>query len=288
MEEAARPPWQFQLEIICVNMALICVIVQPICMTGIAVQFPHTELFWTSFLEDPYANWVLLVSVPSNHLLICYVWSGLLLIFVFIVTFAYVTTAVILELRSGGCFNSLNSNVTSILNEVISIRAFTGRTEFTKQEMRKPGEVVLIYRSFQVLLHDFNAIARSFLQTFLNNGCPILVVVLAFAGIKFYRALVAAQLCILVVGTIGTSTFLILSYLKLGGINDKSKKVLGTWKRWQGGQDRKLMLMYIRASAELKVELNSFGFYQKQNTIRIVGKLIYYTGKLLVMAKKMN
>jgi hypothetical protein len=58
------------------------------------------------------------------------------------------------------------------------------------------------------------------------------------------------------------------------------------WERWESAHDRKLMRKYMRASAELKVDLNSFEFYKKQSTIRIIGKLIYYTAKLLVTTKK--
>jgi hypothetical protein len=85
-------------------------------------------------------------------------------------------------------------------------------SQYTSKEMRKPPEVVLVYRSFKILLNDFNAIARTFLQTFLNNGTTLLAVVLAFALVKFYGTLCDVELCILVSGITGATTFLILTY----------------------------------------------------------------------------
>jgi len=155
--------------------------------------------------------------------------------------------------------------------------------------MRRLAEVVLLYKSCQLLLNNFNIIFQSFLQTFLNNGATIIAVILTFALVKFNSTMSIVELCVLLMGVFGTTVFLILTYTKFGDVNDQSKKILGSWKRWNGWEspyDRNLMLKYMRASTQLKVELNSFGFYKKQNTVRIVGRLIYYTAKLLVMTKK--
>jgi len=76
------------------------VIVQPLCFTLMAIQFAHTELFWTSLLTHPHDYRVLLLSVPYHHLLVSAAWSALLLIFVVIVTFAYLGRFLIVEIRS--------------------------------------------------------------------------------------------------------------------------------------------------------------------------------------------
>jgi hypothetical protein len=91
----------------------------------------------------------------------------------------------------------------------------------------------------------------------------------------------------------GTSAaYLVISYIKLGELNQNAKLFVNSWR--QGGKagivapnERKLMKKYIRSCRLLGIELGSFGHYQKPTSIRIVGKLVIYTVKFLMMASKL-
>jgi len=84
-----------------------------------------------------------------------------------------------------------------------------------------------------------------------------------------------------------TTLQLFQSYFRLGEINAKSAKLIKGWGKdlkWKRS-DRVLMSKYVRSCRPLRVELGSFGCYRKPNSIIIIGKLIVYTARVLLMTK---
>jgi len=68
------------------------------------------------------------------------------------------------------------------------------------------------------------------------------------------------------------------------------KKCLASWRRGAGVyQRRKEMLKrQIKSLAVCKVDLGNFGYYKKANSMRIIGKIIYFTVKGLMLMPKLN
>jgi hypothetical protein len=87
-------------------------------------------------------------------------------------------------------------------------------------------------------------------------------------------------------------TSLGLTYIKLGDINEKSKKLITSWKKDTKSSvsalERKIANKFIKSLRLLKIELGSFGYYQKPASLRIVGKLVFYTTKSLMMTKNVS
>jgi hypothetical protein len=88
------------------------------------------------------------------------------------------------------------------------------------------------------------------------------------------------------------SAYLVIFYFKMGELNETSKQALGSWKR-NGGlrlltlpQDKKLLRRYLSSLQHLKFELRGFGYFRKATSLRIIGKLIFYTTKSLMLLQK--
>jgi len=82
---------------------------------------------------------------------------------------------------------------------------------------------------------------------------------------------------------------LVYSYFLFGDINQSSLRFQGSWKRKIGTltpSDKIIMEKFIRCSRPLQIDLGSFGYFKKPGSIRIIGRIVYYTVKyLLVMSK---
>jgi len=159
----------------------------------------------------------------------------------------------------------------------------------TKNSLRTPSTVIQTYRTFQILLNDFNDATMKFFQIALNNTVIVMEVLSVCVLIRFHSRLELGASLLFSMGSACGISFILLTYIQFGDINIRSVGVLNSWKRWEGygsGGDRKLMMTYMCSSQVLKIHLGGFGYYKKPNTVRIIGKLIYYTAKFLLMTKK--
>jgi hypothetical protein len=95
--------------------------------------------------------------------------------------------------------------------------------------------------------------------------------------------------CIIIVSVCST-VFLMVTYFKMGQINEYSKNCIESWKRICGkllrGDDNKLFRKYLSSLQPCKIELGEFGFYRKHGSLRIIGKLLYYTTKGIMLLGK--
>jgi len=119
-----------------------------------------------------------------------------------------------------------------------------------------------------------------------NNVFMVLNVSTSYSLIRMHAQIDPTLILGLLIGGIDTAGFLILSYMKLGEVNQRSREFLASWQRKSGylKPDLKLrMKKLIRSSRPLRVELNQFGYYNKPASIRIVGKLVTYVVKFLML-----
>jgi len=130
-----------------------------------------------------------------------------------------------------------------------------------------------------------------FFQIALNNTVIGMVVLSFCVLVRFHSELELVSSLGFYLGTTCGIAFVLLTYIQFGEINISSVEVLNSWKRWDkyvSRRDRELMLAYLRSCQALKIYLGGFGFYKKPNTVRIVGKLVYYIAKFLLMTKNFH
>ena len=129
-------------------------------------------------------------------------------------------------------------------------------------------------------------INRKFLLICLNNILTTVTVLSNFLLIRHHDQIPRAGLPMLLIVSTGSTSFLLITYKKFGEINERSKSCTSSWKRntkYLNLDEKILVSTYVRSFRPFRMELGSFGFYQKPNTIRIVGKLFFYTSKFLLM-----
>jgi hypothetical protein len=87
-----------------------------------------------------------------------------------------------------------------------------------------------------------------------------------------------------------STAYLMITYFKLAQINEYSIKCIGSWKRNPGKQlsiyDKKLLSKYIVSLQPCRIELGEYGHYRKQGSLLIIGKLVYYTTKGIMLLRK--
>jgi len=146
-----------------------------------------------------------------------------------------------------------------------------------------------IYPNLQLLLIDFNKITQDYLFMGFNNFGIIHYIMSLFILIRFASALTYEPIiCIVPVGSF-SALFLVLSYIKLGEVHRKSQEVLTSWRIYNkinNPTQKKIFKKFIKSRRPLRIELGGFGYYQKPGSIRMVGKLVVYIVKFLMLMKK--
>jgi len=82
--------------------------------------------------------------------------------------------------------------------------------------------------------------------------------------------------------------YILIVYLTLGEVNSVSKKLITRTIRNTAKDSRQSFIFkkfLISCARFIGIELNSFGYYQKPTSIRIIGKIVVYTVKCLMMMK---
>jgi hypothetical protein len=108
--------------------------------------------------------------------------------------------------------------------------------------------------------------------------------------IRFHATFTTEMLILHLGASEACIVFLVFSYITLGEINERSKNVInslrGYARRNMSVRDRRLMLKYLDSYRPLQIELGSFGHYYKRNTLSVIGKIILYTAKFLLISLK--
>ena len=160
---------------------------------------------------------------------------------------------------------------------------FSASSIYVTDIIRQPGNLANTYRSLQLLTNGFNSIMSDYFLIFLNNLQKSLSVICNVVIIQLHDKLSIATTLTLMSFSWTANVYLIINYVKLGGINEMSKNMTASWKR--NSMKSKIVFAYIRSFKLLKIELGSFGFYRKPASIKILGSLIYYTTKALMVTK---
>jgi len=120
----------------------------------------------------------------------------------------------------------------------------------------------------------------------LNNIFLCYTVSCSFILIKLHSSMSFECLTISVLVLLPSVLTLVITYIMFGDINQSAKRFLLSWKRKSGVLSRDVkteITKFIRSSKPLRIELGNFGYYQKPASIRIIGKIVYYTVKYLLV-----
>jgi len=95
---------------------------------------------------------------------------------------------------------------------------------------------------------------------------------------------------VLVVATVGMSVLLV-AHIEFGEVNKMATKMVNGWRKnrknvFLNPLDRRLAGKYFKSFRPLRIHYGSFGIFDKPSTIRIIGKLVVYTVKFLMLMKK--
>jgi hypothetical protein len=161
----------------------------------------------------------------------------------------------------------------------------------TKDALRTPSNLLLIHRSLGVVTNQFNLIGRDLLLVTINSIILSGIIMCNVVLIRFHSFLTqeAVVFLSLVTTSILGTTYLVLSHQKLGEINTGSVKYLASWKNYLEGlnaNDRNLMKKYLNSCRPLRLKLGNFGYYQNQQTIKMISRIIVYTAKIVISSKR--
>ena len=158
---------------------------------------------------------------------------------------------------------------------------------FTIDELRSSRTVVQMYRCIQIIVNSTNDIMRDYFIMTVNNSLTCIILICNFTLIRLRDKLDLTQ-TIVVGGTAAASMLSLgLEYYTLAFMNERSVSFKNSWTK-NPSYRKKLLLKSFKSIRHLRVEIGSFGFYKKQSTITILGKLILYTAKSLLMTKKLD
>jgi hypothetical protein len=163
-----------------------------------------------------------------------------------------------------------------------------GSSPFTSDSLRRPAAALHTYRCLKILEILVNSVTRDTFFTVINNSLSALIVLCIFCLIRFGNANPAIVLGVhILFSTFGTVAIVLL-YIVLGRYNDVSTGFINSWKRKRDVvyAERKVLLRLMRSCRTLRLEIGIFGHFKKKTSFLIIGKLVFYTTKLLMLTKK--
>jgi hypothetical protein len=167
-------------------------------------------------------------------------------------------------------------------------RVTSSLSPFTSDSLRRPAAALHTYRCLKVLEVSANAnIRETAFFTVLNNSILALSVLCNFCLVRFSHTNPPIVVSILISLSIFGTAAIILLHIVLGRFNDVSIEFINSWKRRRDIRysERKVLLRLMRSCRSLRLEIGSFGYFKKNTTFLVVGKLVFYTTKLLVLTK---
>jgi len=156
-------------------------------------------------------------------------------------------------------------------------------------KLRRPIRAIKVHRNLQLLFIDFNEVVGDYLLMVVNNMSMAFIVFISFGLIRMHSHIQPTFFVALFLSGFDVFAFLVLSYTKLGDINQRSKEYHGSWKGAAGYLKppmRTRMEKFIRSSRPLRIQFSEFGYYSKPASGRIVGKVLTYVVRFLMLTSK--
>ena len=156
-----------------------------------------------------------------------------------------------------------------------------------KKTFKQPGTIIHTFRCLQLLTTEVNKVVRTYVLVVANNIARSITVVCNIIVIRLHHEIPIPGAVAVLIAASGGALYILGSYIKLGTINKKSASCIKSW--YKNGTldkfDRDFMNKYIKSCRPLRIESGSFGYYRKPASIRVLGMLIMYTSKALIITK---
>jgi len=277
----------------------ICIF-HPFLWYAINLSRPDQIVYLSSYLPRITHERAILIFVALPHIWIAAVtWTTT----TFCVTIfaGYIYTVLFLTNEMRYFYWSSCLTVTVCINELkrYQIRTFDHLVYFSptlaltcsymEESLRSPEKLIHTYRCVQVLTNSFNEIGQPYLWIAWNDIILALTVICNFIFVKLFMEVPTSRRVAIAFDILAGATYLIVSHKTFGAFNHLTKKLIRSWM-WNNqisnkAEDRQLFRKYMRSCSPLRCQLSSFGYYQKPQSIRIIGKLVYLTMKSLVVFK---
>lgn len=160
----------------------------------------------------------------------------------------------------------------------------------TRNKFRTPASVIHAMRCLQILTNGSNQMMRDYPLTGALNMAIGFSVGSSAGIIRTWKVLPNLVLSVLILSTFCAISCVKLVYWEFGNFHSCSQKLLKSWKHYCGLRikDKSLLNKYLKSCRVLRVELSSFGYFRKGNGTRIIGKLVYYVNKILMLTENLN
>ena len=161
---------------------------------------------------------------------------------------------------------------------------------YTNKDLKTPQAFLYTYKSLQLLLTRINLITRRYFLLFFNNSMTSLSVGGQVIYITLRQHFTLEIRFGILIFIVASTMYMIITYYTLGLLHELSKNVISSWRKNSVLEmkplDRILVQKYAKSFKPLRMELGDFGYYRKTTSIRIIGKLIYYTARGLMILQK--
>lgn len=155
-----------------------------------------------------------------------------------------------------------------------------------RSRLKNPSQILHLLRCLQILNNSCCNLVQDVLY-FSENNALIAIVMQAFVLIRFHKYIVFPMRLSFGLGLCTCTAYLICTYEVSGSYYESSLALIKSLNNFDGNeQDRKLLKVYCKAFQPLKLKIGPFGYFNKRRKIAIIGKIVYYTAKLLMVTRR--
>jgi len=156
---------------------------------------------------------------------------------------------------------------------------------------RKLVFAISCYRQLQIDVLLMNEITGGYLLIVLTNSLTLISTASLTLYIGYHHQLDIQTLLTTALAMLLSLLCLVLLYYKFGDFNESSKKFSSMLQRnikhgILRAEDKTLLTKYAYSLHPLKMDLGSFGYFKKPNSLRILTKILAYSVKGVMISKK--
>jgi hypothetical protein len=136
-----------------------------------------------------------------------------------------------------------------------------------------------------------NSITSDYLLMYVGNMATTMAVLSNFMLIRHHDTMTLDLLLLFVLGSFAGNMYVLVSYIRLGEINKTSIALITSKKRAvysSKGREAVLPKFLRSCNQYLRIHMSYFGYYKKPTSIRVIGKRVAYTVRVLILTKKIG
>lgn len=242
---------------------------------GIIFLLKHTTKARTSIMSlfdvDRLTKWTFALLIILQGWIFIILWMG-------IIFFASI-------------FAIFNFSAQSVVQMFKRVRLYSNPMYGKANDLKDLILLLFAYKQFHLCIMQFNEIFRPYFLLLVSNGLTGLSVIPLTLVIGYHQHIHVPTLLTISLIFIVSTLSLIILYHECGNLNDGSMKFLKHLKRniaWAevNKGNKVLLLLYVRTLRPVKIQYSLFGYYKKQNSPRIITRVLYYSVKGIMTLKQ--